>query len=201
MPFTIEFKTTSLVYFYKIQNKLTKKCYVGRTSNPNRRFTEHISGKGSPLLLADVVENGIKFFSFEVLDCHKNDADLDEIEDGFINKYDALTPNGFNKKLNSLNPSSTDVDLSNIEVTGKYIGERGGIKTFTVGELSSGRGFRLFASILSQKPELADKIQLKKHFRFKYFEVSIDSDNDYIRNELSNLKLRILNRHIVDTSI
>jgi hypothetical protein len=201
MGLSIDFTTVDVVYFYKITNKHTDKCYIGRTNNPTKRFNEHLTGHGSNLLLADVVENGIKFFKFEVIHTCDIKEDLDAIEDGFIDQYNCLTPVGFNQKRNKPSTLTAVIDTSHIEITGKFVGIRDGIHTWSVGELGNGRSFQVLTTLLVNKPSLALSITLKKHFKFRYYQISVKSDNVYIKGEICNLNLKLVNTEFIDTAI
>ena len=42
-------------FIYKFTNTVNDKVYIGSTNNPARRVEEHLTGKGSTALLADLV--------------------------------------------------------------------------------------------------------------------------------------------------
>jgi len=88
-------------FIYKITNTITKKCYIGETTekDPNTRFKAHMNGirrgKGCPALRDAVQKHGEKNFKFEVLIICL-DEDCYTFEREYIKKYNSITPNGYN---------------------------------------------------------------------------------------------------------
>ena len=93
-------KTT--MYFYKFTCLPNGKSYIGRTTNIERRITQHLGQDGSKALLNDLVEYGRQQFDISIIDtCTSTDENIhDQIEDSLIHKYDAIT-NGYNIRLNT----------------------------------------------------------------------------------------------------
>lgn len=93
---------------YKITNKLNKKCYVGSTSNFERRKYEHIIGSTSenypnynyPLQCA-FRKYGVDNFSFEIIEDNIPIEDIAKKEHDYIIKFNSLTNtgNGYNQTL------------------------------------------------------------------------------------------------------
>ena len=88
-------------FIYKITNTITKKCYIGETTekDPNTRFKANMNGirrgKGCPALRDAVQKHGEENFKFEVLIiCF--DEDCYRFEREYIKKYDSIAPNGYN---------------------------------------------------------------------------------------------------------
>ena len=52
-------------FIYRISGPI--KSYIGMTKNVLARFEQHLTGRGSQLLLHDIVDLGIKSFKFEIL--------------------------------------------------------------------------------------------------------------------------------------
>ena len=93
--------TTQYAYgcVYKVTNLRDGKCYVGQTINkPEYRWSAHLSipSYGFISLLQRAIRKyGKDAFNFEVL-CHAKDrAALNELEDHFINYFNALAPKGY----------------------------------------------------------------------------------------------------------
>ena len=57
----------------------TDRCYIGRTKDIERRITQHMSGRGSPALLQDLVDYGRNAFSITILEtlCSNDEATHD----------------------------------------------------------------------------------------------------------------------------
>jgi group I intron endonuclease len=88
-------------FVYKIENTITKKCYIGvtRRKNPQSRWTQHkqkiSKGIGCPALQDAVKRYGIENFNFcVILEC--NDEILYEEEKRQIQEHNSQVPNGYN---------------------------------------------------------------------------------------------------------
>ncbi len=65
----IELETSStLVAIYKIENQKTGRCYIGQTTNPDRRKKEHFSHSSNDRLRQAIRSEGKSQFIFEVLE-------------------------------------------------------------------------------------------------------------------------------------
>ena len=60
--------STTTVAIYKIENQKTGKCYIGQTTNPDRRRKEHFSHSSNDRLRQAIRSEGETQFSFEVLE-------------------------------------------------------------------------------------------------------------------------------------
>ena len=59
---------TTEVAIYKIENKKTGKCYIGQTTNPDRRKKEHFNHSSSDRLRQAIRNEGETQFSFKVIE-------------------------------------------------------------------------------------------------------------------------------------
>ena len=59
---------TTEVAIYKIENKETGKCYIGQTTNPDRRKTEHFNHSSNDRLRQAIRREGATQFSFKVIE-------------------------------------------------------------------------------------------------------------------------------------
>ncbi|RKU28677.1 hypothetical protein C6497_07910 [Candidatus Poribacteria bacterium] len=59
---------TSPVSIYKIENTFTGKCYIGQTTNPERRKREHFTGSSNDRLRQAIGSEGENRFSFSILE-------------------------------------------------------------------------------------------------------------------------------------
>lgn len=57
------------VAIYKIENQKTGKCYIGQTTNPDRRKKEHFSHSSNDRLRQAIRSEGKTQFDFKVLEC------------------------------------------------------------------------------------------------------------------------------------
>ena len=60
--------STTTVAIYKIESKKTGKCYIGQTTNPDRRRKEHFDHSSNDRLRQAIRSEGETQFSFEVLE-------------------------------------------------------------------------------------------------------------------------------------
>ena len=171
-------------YIYKITNTINNKSYIGQTNDIKRRICEHLEGIGSKLLLKDFVKEGIKNFTFEVLETSPKII-VDTVEDYHIEKLDTLHPRGYNLRLNrKIKPNGEHVDLDNINITAKYVFKRGIHSVFTVGEYTQARSYQTLSNITNRR-------LTKKRTKFNYFEIKICAyDNVYEVGQTYNLRLK-----------
>ena len=88
-------------FIYKITNTVSKKCYIGETTevNPEDRWKRHkqtiSKGRGCPALGDAIKKYGLDKFTFQVLIiCFDEDRYIYEKE--YIKKYNSVVPNGYN---------------------------------------------------------------------------------------------------------
>lgn len=87
---------------YLITNKLLNKNYVGITSRtPEIRFMEHYSNKQT-LVGIDINKYGKENFDLITLEKNISDINKDEKERYYIQKYNCLYPNGYNKSTGGI---------------------------------------------------------------------------------------------------
>ena len=87
---------------YKITNIYTNKIYIGQAININRRWTEHKNRAFDPNsssyntpLDRSIRKYGKEAFTMEIIEeCKASLLDTKEIE--YIQKYNCITPNGYN---------------------------------------------------------------------------------------------------------
>lgn len=91
---------------YKITNTFTKKIYIGQSVDIKRRWIEHKNRAFNhntncynSVLYSSMRKYGLKFFIFEIIEECEADK-LNEREQYYINKYNTITPNGYNIKNN-----------------------------------------------------------------------------------------------------
>ena len=95
-----------LGYVYKIQNSITKKIYIGATTqSPKERWISHKvdavkrnSIKSDKTIRQSILKYGAKNFKFSVLKKIKTSIfDIQKMERKLIEKYNSITPNGYNQ--------------------------------------------------------------------------------------------------------
>ena len=180
-----------VAYIYKITNRVSDKCYVGQTARvPAVRFLEHLVGNGSPLLLQDVVRQGVGDFKFEVIDTlYHSLYDVEDVEDRFIEHYDCLYPRGYNQRYNrELTPNNSGYDLNEIEVRGKYCFNADDEAVFSVGEATNARYYQILINI--KEATQTKKIKRKSKFGFNYLQLSIETDRGFNVGDVIHMTLR-----------
>lgn len=86
-----------MIGIYKITNKINGKSYIGQSIHCGKRLDEHY--KGNQFIDQIIQLEGIQNFTFEILKVVAKE-ELSLWEDYFIIKYNALFPNGYNKRYN-----------------------------------------------------------------------------------------------------
>jgi hypothetical protein len=104
-------KTDSLNYIYKITEKITNKCYIGKTKNaPFFRWWNHLTHSSSPFGIY-LRTTKLSDWTFEVLEILPSNIDSSEvlrIESENMLKFDSIN-NGFNTTI-----SNKIVNINNI---------------------------------------------------------------------------------------
>ena len=84
---------------YTITNIKNNTKYVGQTSRPfETRIAEHCRGYSTTAAVDKIIkEEGIENFKFEIIEECQTREQMDEREIYYINKYNTIYPNGYNK--------------------------------------------------------------------------------------------------------
>ena len=109
-------------FIYKFTNTVNDKVYIGSTNNPARRVEEHLTGKGSNALLADLVEYGRSAFTIQLIDmlATSNIDTVYALEDNYIEQFDAIT-SGYNCRYNREPvPSTLPINLDRFTLRAKF---------------------------------------------------------------------------------
>lgn len=86
-----------MIGIYKITNKINNKSYIGQSIHCGKRLDEHCRGKQ---FIDEVIQlEGIENFTFEILKEVEKER-LNLWEDYYIDKFNTLFPNGYNKRWN-----------------------------------------------------------------------------------------------------
>lgn len=102
---------------YMIRNIKNDKRYVGQTKqSPEKRFRQHIEAayldnrrSYNTCLSRAIRKYGSDFFELGIINDDVPDEDLDIVEAHYIDMYNTLSPNGYNKSA-GLNDNSYNVD-------------------------------------------------------------------------------------------
>lgn len=88
---------------YKITNKINQKIYIGQSSNPKYRFSQHcrIHDKYTSLINQAINKYGKENFTFEIIGWFE---DYNKKEQYYISYYGSLSPNGYNLTTGGENP-------------------------------------------------------------------------------------------------
>lgn len=94
----------NMVGIYKFTNKITGESYIGKTKDIKRRYLQHKnrcdpakSNFESTYFHKEIAKYGFEAFDFQVVE-ECNVEELDEKEIYYINKFNSLYPNGYNKE-------------------------------------------------------------------------------------------------------
>jgi len=87
-----------MAVIYKIEHKVTKRAYIGKAQDVDRRWWEHLNnvkrGKQHPLYDA-IRKYGKDAFNFEVIES-VSDQEVNQREINLIKEYNAIYPAGYN---------------------------------------------------------------------------------------------------------
>ena len=169
------------------------KSYVGMSKDPLQRFEQHLTGQGSQLLLQDIVNLGLSSFSFEILAEIKGDKlAVENMEDYYITKFNALSPMGYNLRMNRTLVANGITDTDNFEISGKFVFSDGNNKYFSVGEFTSSRSYQTLLNL-----PRTDSIVSKKKFRFKYFQIKIETERQFQMGQTYELNLKLYENELI----
>lgn len=96
-------KSDSPIYIYKITEKLTGKCYIGKTRNaPFFRWWNHLTHSSAPfgLYLRKTKLTDWTFEVIEILPIDTSNEDVLRVESEYIVKFDSID-NGFNTLISN----------------------------------------------------------------------------------------------------
>jgi len=96
-------KSDSPNYIYKVTEKSTGKCYVGKTRNaPFFRWWNHLTHSSSPfgLYLRTTKLSDWTFEVLEILPANTLDSDVFKVESGYICQFNSIT-NGYNSVISN----------------------------------------------------------------------------------------------------
>ena len=199
MAFQIQRATTTIqlnlpeptVYIYRFQCLTTDQMYIGMTKDPERRVQEHLDGKGSPHLLRALVDYGLNDFNIQIIDmiCLDDEEVILALEDSWIRKCNSLHPLGLNMRLNAeIIPNNDFVDLSNLLISAKYVFSANNKHVFTIGQYTLARNYQTLTNLIAQHKSTS--LIHKKKGDFKYIQLCISSNQDYVKDEIYELNLR-----------
>jgi group I intron endonuclease len=169
-------------YVYKIENILNGKVYIGQTTQPttkrkNKHFNklEH-NQHHNPHLQNSFNKHGKSVFYFQVINYATSKEVLDELEIGYINKYDCLNPKkGYNLKSGGSNGKPSEETCKKISENnprywlGKHLSyeTRKKISESRKGKCK-GKDNYLFGKKLSEKQrKLRGKHNIGNKYRFR----------------------------------
>ena len=114
---------------YKFENLINHKCYIGQASNLKDRYIKHMRNI-KDLTHQEVIyrafrKYGIENFSYEILEEFETYSleRLDELEKEYIDKYNALVPNGYNMVPGGSNGAglAKGIEVEQYTLNGEYI--------------------------------------------------------------------------------
>lgn len=180
------------IYFYRFHNTQNDKSYVGRTKNPARRISQHMSGEGSPALLADLVNYGREAFDITIIDtgCSDEEANYDILEDYYIRKFNAVSL-GYNLRYNApIVPNGEYIDLNEIRVCAKYNFVRNNRSIFSVGQFTQADSYQVLCNVVEQLGDTPYIPITQKKKKFHYFELQCEGEGSYVPGQTYELWLR-----------
>jgi hypothetical protein len=178
-------------FIYRISGN--NKSYVGMSKDVIARFDQHLTGRGSQLLLHDIVDLGIKSFKFEILaEINADKSIVLDIEDIYITKFNCLSPNGYNLRMNHQLVVNGTTNPDSFAISCKFVHANGNMKFFSIGQYTNSRSYQTLINL-----PLANCIKQKKKFKYDYIELSIETDKIFQINETYELNLRLYQNELL----
>jgi group I intron endonuclease len=179
-------------YIYRISG--IGKSYVGMSKDPLQRFEQHLTGQGSQLLLHDIVSLGLSSFSFEILAEMKTDDKemVEQSEDYYITKFNCLQPLGYNLRMNRTLVANGMTNSESFEISAKFVHGSGNNKFFCVGEYSRSRDYQTLLNL-----PRTDSIVSKKKYKFKYFQIKIETERQFQIGQTYELNLKLYENELI----
>ena len=170
------------------------KSYVGMSKDPLRRFEDHLTGKGSQLLLHDIVNLGLSSFSFEILSEIKTDDKemVEQSEDYYITKYNSLHPMGYNLRMNRTLVANGTTNSESFNISAKFVHGSGNNKYFSVGQFSNARSYQTLLNL-----PLCSSIKQKRKYKFAYIEIRIDTERQFQIGQSYELNLKLWDGELI----
>lgn len=137
-----------MIGIYKVTNKSNGMSYIGQSNDIRRRWREHQNKMNTKntLLYQAMREYGKENFSFEVIEeCAL--TELNDKEKYYINKYNTMTPNGYNMstienmqyKINWNIANEIVYDLKNASLTGEEIAKKYNVSHCLISQINNGK--------------------------------------------------------------
>ena len=170
------------------------KSYVGMSKDPLQRFEQHLTGKGSQLLLHDIVNLGLSSYSFEILAELKTDDKemVENMEDYYITKYNALHPMGYNLRMNRTLVPNGSTNSESFNISAKFVHGSGNNKYFSVGQFSNARSYQTLLNL-----PLCSSIKQKRKFKFAYIEIKIETEQVFQMGQSYELNLKLYENELI----
>ena len=170
------------------------KSYVGMSKDPLRRFEDHLTGKGSQLLLFDIVNLGLSSYSFEILAEMKTDDKemVEQSEDYYITKYNSLSPMGYNLRMNRTLVPNGSTNSESFNISAKFVHGSGNNKYFSVGQFSNARSYQTLLNL-----PLCSSIKQKRKYKFAYIEIRIDTERQFQIGQSYELNLKLYEQELI----
>ena len=137
-----------MIGIYKITNKCNGMSYIGQSNDIKRRWREHCNKMNikNTLLYQAMREYGKENFSFEVIEeCAL--VELNDKEKYYINKYNTMSPKGYNMstieniqhKINQDIANEIIYDLKNTVLTGEEIAKKYNVSHCLISQINNGK--------------------------------------------------------------
>jgi group I intron endonuclease len=170
------------------------KSYVGMSKDPLQRFEQHLTGQGSQLLLHDIVNLGLSSFNFEILATMKTNDKImvEQSEDYYITKFNCLQPLGYNLRMNRTLVANGMTNSESFEISAKFVHGSGNNKFFSVGEYSRSRDYQTLLNL-----PRTDSIVSKKKYKFKYFQIKIETERQFQIGQTYELNLKLYENELI----
>lgn len=139
-----------MIGIYKFTNNKNGMSYIGQSTNIKKRYNQHKNVDHESTVFHDAIrEFGFDSFDFEIIETCKR-SELNQKEIFYIQKYNTLYPNGYNKapggqighpmKLSSIEDVNEIIKLlKNTNMTNIEIGSLYHVSDQTISDINNGR--------------------------------------------------------------
>lgn len=115
------------MFIYSITNEVNGKTYVGQTTKPlDERWYNHLKsarGRSRLPIHCAIRKYGVDSFSIRVVSTALSREELDILETYFIDKYNSLTPNGYNRTSGGGGFSGSHTEAARSKMRESHLGK------------------------------------------------------------------------------
>jgi hypothetical protein len=117
---------------------------------------------------------------------------VEQSEDYYITKFNCLQPLGYNLRMNRTLVANGMTNSESFEISAKFVHGSGNNKFFSVGEYSRSRDYQTLLNL-----PRTDSIVSKKKYKFKYFQIKIETERQFQIGQTYELNLKLYENELI----